>query len=56
MIPDVTIRSPRPDFTITAGVTAAARAVINFGGGGKILLRFRAKSARFESARDSQPA
>ncbi|HUL08132.1 MAG TPA: hypothetical protein VLV76_17550 [Candidatus Acidoferrum sp.] len=33
MIPGVTIRSPRPDFTLTAGITAAGGAGVNFGGG-----------------------
>ncbi len=36
VIPGVTIRSPRPDFTITAGVTGSAGAVLNFGAGGGV--------------------
>src|SRR5262249_54938313 len=33
MIPGGSIRSPRPDFTLTAGITAAGGAGVNFGGG-----------------------
>ena len=36
IIPGVRIRSPRPDFTIAAGITGSAGAIVNVGGGAGI--------------------